>query len=236
MLDKDIKGLIFDFGGTIDTAGCHWGKFLWHAYQRQGVPITEEDFRTAYVYGERFLGNNVIIQPNFTLRKTLEVKLRIEMEQLCIHDVWCADGEEFKEKHQAVLNEVYEQVTKIISHSKEVLEQLRKKYPMVLVTNFYGNMNQVLQEFELNHLFDRVIESSVVKIRKPNPRIFALGVEALAMKPQEIMVVGDSFYKDIEPAVKLGCQAAWFKGEGWDDKQYDERVPDLIINDLAQLL
>ncbi|MBQ2496413.1 MAG: HAD family hydrolase, partial [Prevotella sp.] len=160
MLDKDIKGLIFDFGGTIDTAGCHWGKFLWHAYQRQGVPITEEDFRTAYVYGERFLGNNVIIQPNFTLRKTLEVKLRIEMEQLCIHDVWCADGEEFKEKHQAVLNEVYEQVRKIISHSKEVLEQLRKKYPMVLVTNFYGNMNQVLQEFELNHLFDQVIESS----------------------------------------------------------------------------
>lgn len=25
--------LLFDFGGTLDTAGCHWGKFLWYAYK-----------------------------------------------------------------------------------------------------------------------------------------------------------------------------------------------------------
>lgn len=26
--------LLFDFGGTLDTAGCHWGKFLWYAYKK----------------------------------------------------------------------------------------------------------------------------------------------------------------------------------------------------------
>ena len=37
--------LLFDFGGTLDTAGCHWGKFLWYAYKRNGIPVTEEQFR-----------------------------------------------------------------------------------------------------------------------------------------------------------------------------------------------
>ena len=34
-----IKGYIFDYGATLDTAGQHWGKVLWHAYERQNVPI-----------------------------------------------------------------------------------------------------------------------------------------------------------------------------------------------------
>ena len=45
-----VKGFLFDYGGTLDTAGCHWGKMLWHAYQRQFVPIEEEQFRDAYVF------------------------------------------------------------------------------------------------------------------------------------------------------------------------------------------
>ena len=236
MLNKNVKGYIFDYGGTLDTAGCHWGKFLWHAYQRQEVPVKEQDFRDAYVYTERFLGNNTIIQPTFTFRKTLEVKIRIEMEQLCTSGAWLADEESFKLKHQAVLNDVYGEVQKITSHSKTVLQKLHEHYPMILVSNFYGNINEVLKEFALDDMFEYVIESAVVKVRKPNPRIFAMGAEALAMKANETIVVGDSFYKDIEPAHKLGCYTAWFKGEGWDNKVYDESLPDMIINDLAQLL
>ena len=53
-----IKGYIFDYGATLDTAGQHWGKVLWHAYERQNVPISESDFRDAYVYGERTLGSS----------------------------------------------------------------------------------------------------------------------------------------------------------------------------------
>jgi putative hydrolase of the HAD superfamily len=42
-----IKGIIFDYGGTLDTRGNHWGKVLWHAYERQQIPVTEEQFRDA---------------------------------------------------------------------------------------------------------------------------------------------------------------------------------------------
>ena len=231
-----IKGYIFDYGGTLDTAGCHWGKLLWRAYQKHQVPVTEEQFRDAYVYAERTLGRNPIIQPHYNFHTTLSVKLRLEMEYLCQNGFWGADEAKFNEKHEAVLNELYAQVKETTRHSREVLEQLHQTYPMVLVSNFYGNIHEVLVEFGLDHLFQDVVESAVVGIRKPDHRIFALGVEKLGLKPEEVMVVGDSFYKDIEPAIKAGCKAAWFKGEGWTDATYDESIPDKVITDLAQLI
>ena len=231
-----IKGYIFDFGGTLDTAGCHWGQMLWHAYQRQQIPVSEEQFREAYVYAERTLGRTPIIQSDYSFHKTLEVKIRIEMEYLCTSGAWQADEAEFTRGHKAVLEDVYSKVVEVTSHSREVLSQLAASYPMVLVSNFYGNISHVLEEFHLAEFIKDIVESAVVGVRKPDHRIFLLGVEALGLKPEECIVVGDSFYKDIEPAKKAGCQAVWFKGEGWTEQQYDETLPDKIITDLNQLL
>ena len=182
------------------------------------------------------MGRTPIIQSDYSFHKTLEVKIRIEMEYLCTSGAWQADEAEFTRGHKAVLEDVYSKVVEVTSHSREVLSQLAASYPMVLVSNFYGNISHVLEEFHLAEFFKDIVESAVVGVRKPDHRIFLLGVEALGLKPEECIVVGDSFYKDIEPAKKAGCQAVWFKGEGWTEQQYDETLPDKIITDLNQLL
>ena len=51
----EIKGIIFDYGGTLDSRGVHWSEVLWNGYQQAGVPIDKETFRNAYVEGERAL-------------------------------------------------------------------------------------------------------------------------------------------------------------------------------------
>jgi len=221
-----IKGYIFDYGGTLDTGGQHWGKVIWHAYERQHVPVSEAQFREAYVHGERTLGRNPIIQPDFTFRQTLASKLRIELEFLGLPDY--AD---------AVVADLYALTRAETARSREVLLQLKAKgFPMVLVSNFYGNIQTVLHEFALDGIFSRIIESAVVGVRKPDPRIFTLGVEALGLQPEEVVVVGDSIDKDIIPAGKAGCQTVWFKGEGWTDDPVDESIPGRIINELKQLI
>ena len=213
-----IKGYIFDYGGTLDTGGHHWGKVIWHAYERQQVPVSETLFREAYVYGERTLGKNPIIQPDFTFRQTLEKKLQLQLEY--IED----KKEEFKSENylQLVLADLYQHTCEETARSIEVLLKLKERYPMVLVSNFYGNIQTVLREFGLDGIFSKIIESAVVGIRKPDPRIFTLGVEALGLKPEEVIVVGDSIDKDIIPARDAGCHTVWFKGEGWTDDPVDE--------------
>lgn len=230
------KGFIFDYGGTIDTAGRHWGKVLWHAYCRHEIPVTEEQFREAYVHAERTLGSQPIIKPDYTFYKTLETKLRIEMEYLMSEGYWNVSEDEYVRSHKDILEDLYEGVRQETSHSREVLTKINAGHPMVLVSNFYGNIGVVLKEFGLDKLFLQIIESAVVGIRKPDPRIFTLGVEALKLNPADVTVVGDSFYKDIVPAKKAGCKTIWFKGEGWTYEKYDETIPDKVITDLSQLL
>lgn len=218
------KAYIFDYGGTLDTGGCHWGKVLWHAYQRWRVPVSESQFRQAYVYAERMLGRQPIIGSDFTFRQTLQAKLQLQMEYLSLTDY-----------DAAVLNEAYAVASRHTAHSREVLQQLAEQYPLVLVSNFYGNIGVVLHEFGLSHLFRQVIESAVVGIRKPDPRIFSLGVEVLQLSPCEVMVVGDSVSKDIVPAHQAGCQTTWLRGEQWTDEPVDGSVADRIIDDLSEL-
>jgi len=219
------RGYVFDYGGTLDTGGQHWGKVLWHAYERQQVPVAEQQFREAYVHAERTLGKNPIIQPDFTFRRTLEEKVRIEMEYLHVEGY-----------AELVVADLYERTLAATAHSREVLLTLRERYPMVLVSNFYGNIAVVLREFGLDGIFGQIIESAVVGVRKPDPRIFTLGVEALGLPAEEVVVVGDSIDKDIIPAAKAGCQTVWFKGEGWTDDPVDESVADRVITDLCELL
>lgn len=230
---NDTKGYIFDYGGTLDTGGCHWGKRIWHAYEKCHVPVSEELFRDAYVYAERELGRNPIIQPDYTFRKTLDVKLRIEMEYISEKQ----PGFDTGLWHDAVLDELYEATREETARSLRVLKVLKERRPMVLVSNFYGNIATVLHEFGLDGIFDSIVESAVVGVRKPDPRIFSLGVEALGMKPEDVTVVGDSYDKDIVPARKAGCHTVWMKGEGWtDDEPEDMTAADMTIGTLEELI
>ena len=222
-------GYIFDYGGTLDTGGQHWGQVLWHAYERHRVPVSEAQFREAYVYAERTLGRNPIIRPDFTFRQTLETKLRLQLEYLGIRN------EKFR---QTILDDLYERTKAMTAQSREVLLQLKELgLPMVLVSNFYGNIHTVLHEFGFDGLFFKVIESAVVGIRKPDSHIFLLGVEALGLKPEEVTVVGDSLDKDIIPAHEAGCQTIWLRGEGWTSVSHNVDCPYCeTINALDEIL
>jgi putative hydrolase of the HAD superfamily len=76
----------------------------------------------------------------------------------------------------------------------------------------------------------------VVGVRKPDPRIFTLGVEALGLRPDEVIVVGDSMDKDIIPARQAGCHTVWFQGEGWTDDPVDATQADQVITSLTEIL
>ena len=205
-----IKGILIDFGGTIDSDGIHWFNAFSDAYAMV-ADVPKELLWDAYVNTERTLGRNPIIKPIDTFCKTLQTKIALQTEYLQSKGITIT-------AQDTILDTCYNKVVKHISTvSKPVLERI--KLPMVLVTNFYGNMHTVLAEFGLDHLFKEVIESSVVGVRKPDPEIFRLGVKALGLEPQETVMIGDNYEKDIVPANSIGCHTIWLspqsdKGDG----------------------
>lgn len=230
---SSIKGVIFDYGGTIDTNGIHWGEVIAAQYIEAGIEIGRELYRNAYVHGERTLAKHPIIAPEDTFHTLLRKKIAIQFEYLRTET-----GSQLftAELAQTVADRCYDKVKKTIATSRAIVEELSKQYPMVLVTNFYGNMPVVLKEFGLDTCFKTIIESSVVGIRKPDPALFALGVEALQLPAEEVVVIGDSYRKDIHPSSTLGYRTVWLKNICWEEEPIIEgHSPTAIIGDITQL-
>ncbi|RHN98911.1 HAD family hydrolase [Prevotella sp. AM23-5] len=273
----DIKGIIFDYGGTLDTRGDHWSEVLWQGYEHFGIGVADDEevepgvsihkqaFRDAYVYGERALAVNPIVTPDFHFEDILREKLILELNFLAGKEL-LETGKDDSEKQAKLgnpgkdsdasseslflslsdseIHQIAEDMARYINaktlallkENKLVLEHLKQKgYPMVLVSNFYGNINQVLKDAGIDGYFEDVIESAVVGVRKPNPAIFALGVCALDLPASQVLVVGDTYGKDIIPAHKLGCHTLWIKGLQWEEKKVDESIPDGIIKKLSEM-
>jgi len=219
-----IKGIIFDYGGTLDSRGVHWSEVLWQGYQQAGVPIDKETFRTAYVEGERALARERIILPQDNFHTLLRKKVAIEISYLPQQP-----DEATRLKWVDEIAAYCDNAARsCIDEARPMLEQLNERYPMMLVSNFYGNIDEVLRDYGIRHLFKGIIESAVVGIRKPNPTLFRLGVDALELPPEQVLVVGDSLRKDIEPAEQLGCHVLWLKGKGWTDVEDQQTHPHTI--------
>lgn len=229
----DIKGIIFDYGGTIDSNGKHWAEVLWEAYQTHNIPVTKDQFREAYVYAERYLAVNPLIKPEHTFYDLLKIKIELQFEELKSKKYLSSENN--SSNHiLAISNQCYTFVRDLISEEKPLLSLLQDKYPMVLVSNFYGNVQAVLKDFGILNYFDEIIESAVVGIRKPDPAIFQLGVKQLNLPPSNVVVIGDSYAKDIVPAKVNGCKTIWLKGKGWE-KDDENATADVIIKDFKEL-
>jgi len=219
-----IRGIIFDYGGTLDSRGVHWSEVLWQGYQQAGVPIDKDTFRNAYVEGERALARERIILPQDNFHTLLAKKVAIEIGYLpeqpdaATRVIWT-------DQIAAYCNQA---ARTWINEARPMLEELSERFPMMLVSNFYGNIDEVLRDYGIRHLFKGIIESAVVGIRKPNPTLFRLGVDALELPASEVLVVGDSLRKDIEPAEQIGCKALWLKGKGWTDAEDQQTHPHTI--------
>lgn len=226
---QHVKGLIFDYGGTLDTNGVHWFHIFRQVYARYLPSMAEDQLREAYVYAERYLATHRVIEPGDDFLAMLRKKVALQVGQLSAAS--SVDVESIAVDCDAMVRANMRQ-------THRVLDALSVRYPMVLVSNFYGNIHAVLCSYGLDGYFMKVIESAIVGVRKPDPRIFALGVEALGLQPEEIVVVGDSYGKDIVPAHSLGCRTVWLKGMGWStsDESSDVACSDVIIEDLGSVL
>lgn len=210
-----IKGLLFDYGGTIDTNGLHWAVVLKNSYEKFDIQISKDLFFLAYSFGERSLAINPIVQPSFTFLQVLRAKIEQQFNFLKENDIELDPA--FVDQ---IANDCNDFARQTVQNAKVILEELAVDFPLVMVSNFYGNLNAVLEDFGIRHLFQDVVESAVVGIRKPNPAIYGLGVERLGFQPEECLVIGDSFSKDIIPGKEIGCRTLWLNGIGWEDDDH----------------
>lgn len=195
---SEITTLIFDYGGTIDTPGVHWYDVIEGAYRAEGIDFGEpERLREAYVAAERLLALPGAVDPADDFLTLLRKKFALQTEILGIED--SDGGERLAQRCDAVARAN-------TAEARDALRLLAQRYRLALVSNFYGNLRSTLRAYGLEGIFCLVIDSAEAGVRKPDPAIFGLALERLGVRPEEILVIGDSVKNDIEPPRALGCR------------------------------
>jgi putative hydrolase of the HAD superfamily len=97
---------------------------------------------------------------------------------------------------------------------RETLLSLKNKYKIALISNTGRTpgsvLRKILDELNLIDVFDALIFSDEVHLRKPNAQIFLLACERLDTKPKETVHIGDSVNIDFLGARDAGLKAIQF--------------------------
>ena len=94
-----------------------------------------------------------------------------------------------------------------------------------VISNSNGSVRFALEQAGLAEHLDFIIDSTVVGITKPDPRVFHLGLQEAGAAPAEAVYVGDSYFVDVLGAREVGMGAVLFDpGHLWGPR--DCRVAD----------
>ena len=123
----------------------------------------------------------------------------------------------------------------VYDDSYPVLDQLKGKYKLLLLTNGSPDLQNTKLDItpELVPYFDEIIISGAFGRGKPDPSIFEHALSLLDVKKENAIMVGDNLMTDILGAKRAGIKSVWINRH---DKDRNEVIPDYEISSLSELL
>jgi putative hydrolase of the HAD superfamily len=223
-----IKFVIFDFGGTLDTDGVHWSEKFWEFYSKHNLLEDKKVFEQAYIISQKEINDNVV-QKDMTFKETIHLQISSQFKYL----------NDYKLKNNNLIidkltEEIYFDVKEQINKNKELLTKLFINKKSAIVSNFNGNLAIVCKEFEIDNLFNYLVDSAIINLWKPDPAIFQYAINLAEVSPEETIIIGDSYSRDIVPAKMLGCKTIWLENKSWETPD-DNSNADFVINSLENL-
>jgi HAD superfamily hydrolase (TIGR01549 family) len=204
---QQIETLLFDFGGTLDADGVAWKERFRTHYRAEGLDMTAETFAPIFYAADGPLVGDLPLDADLSktvhgLTANLEAELARRNGDAAKHHVEDDRGER-------VAARFLSEASIAFARNRPLLEALRGRYRLGVVSNFYGNLEAVCHGASLAHLFGVIVDSHRVGAEKPDPAIFRAALEPLCAKAETTLFVGDSFRRDREGARRIGMGFLW---------------------------
>jgi len=185
--------LLFDFGGTLDSDGQPWIERFYRIYEESGVKAPRPRFDRAFYDSDDNLPQRFSLR-GLSLEQTISLQVRCVLESLHTDNSGLAD---------AITARFLAESRASFQRLRPVLERLRGRCRLGIVSNFYGNLDSVLESEGLRGLFSTVVDSGVLGVTKPDKRIFLRALDDLSASPAQAFMIGDSIPRDMRGAESL---------------------------------
>ena len=220
-----IDAILFDLGGTLDGDGVHWLDRFDALYQKFGAELPRDLVRGAFDEAERRAALDDEIA-SADLARMIALHVRWQLDHLGLTDPKL-------ERH--LIEGFIQPVRAATAANASLLASLADRgLKLGVVSNGCGNVEELCADFGYTPYLSVIVDSRRVRLFKPDPAIFLHAAEKLGGDPGKMMMVGDSFDRDVRPAKKAGMKTAWLRGS--DTQECPEpRLVDVHLRKLADL-
>lgn len=239
-----ITALLFDFGGTLDGP-AHWLDRFLSSYRAAGIEISRAELDPAFEHATRVAYGATRVVARFGMTDLVRFLVGHQLEYIrksgpdtlraILGDSDAAGRHRFVER---VTNSFVRETSAGLAHSRDVIGALKSRFKMGIVSNFYGNLDCILAEANLDRFFDAVADSSRVGIFKPEAGIFEAALKKMRCAPESTAMIGDSLAKDCAPAHKLGMRTVWLRtteSQWGDDASQPDTAADITIRSIDEV-
>lgn len=223
MPTRRFDAVLIDFYGTIAAGDREAVEATCRTIvESLGLPIPAAQF--AVIWGGRYF--ETVGQSSHASYRTL-----YECELISLRDTLAAFGHHSDPAPFLLELENYWHTPPMHEDAVEFLRDL--DLPVCCVSNAdHVPLHSAIARGQLR--FDAVISSQAVRCYKPQPAIFEHALQALGVRADQAIHVGDSLHSDVSGASALGIATAWIRRE---DRIHDIGcdTPSFTIASLAEL-
>lgn len=248
-----LRGVIFDMGGTLlsyhppDAApqrGWEGMEGLGAAALRDfvaergyPVPSSEEARARNFAIMERYwrrMGQGEAVNPQ------LGVMIREVLTDWGVPDTALQDG--LLEAAQAAYAAPVQAIVRPLEGAAETLATLKAqglRIGLFSNTVWPGAFHMAdLARWGLAEYLECAFFSADVAAWKPSARVFEMALDALELRPEEAVYVGDHPYFDVYGAQQAGLRGVWIRSDEWSLRQPEHMsiTPDATLERLPDLL
>lgn len=221
-----IRAILFDFGGTLDSDGLHWLDRFYDIYKKTGLgQIPKELVKEAFYWAD----SQADLDPGMKkagLRDMMERHVQWQFQKLNLAD---------KKLQEEIAQAFIRPSERILHRNRRVLEKLSHSgLKLGIISNFYGNIEALCKEFGFTEFMNVILDSAVIGLKKPDPKLFELALTKLELSAAEVAFVGDNFDRDIVPAKSVGMKTYWLLGDQEKTPPSSSQV-DIILRSLEDL-
>jgi putative hydrolase of the HAD superfamily len=198
---KKLKALLFDFGGTLAFLDY---ELLAREFSRDGRKLDPLALEHAEYAGRAAIDRHLMGDGNKVVSGGYEQFFRGWMEAAGIPELELPEcSAKFLAIHRAAT------LWRVVRPGTfEALEAFKSAgYKLAIVSNAEGQVEADAKRFGLAPYFDVIVDSHVVGVAKPDPRIFRIALERLSVGPDEVRFAGDIYSIDVEGARAAGIEA-----------------------------
>lgn len=138
---------------------------------------------------------------------------------------------------------------KLFPDALAVLDVLKEQFPLGLITNGPADVQrQEITTLGIEPYFRNIYIEGEMGEGKPSRAVFDRAAFAVDCEPHEVLMVGNSYHHDVQPALEYGWHAVWVRrdsdvppssGDKISDpeqKPTEAPDPDAVIGELSELL